>query len=415
MDPRTLSVHVPGTGIDPFDTSSTKFDEQTYILLQYYIKVVYPSRFHAETRSRSAQKHQFHLAENEVIRDCLENELHMITLLTSTASRMQYMERTPVKEGTDIYMHRALKALRRYVAETPVASTQLVFDMFHLFTAEAYRFNNAGAKVHLRAAKVIIDQMGGQAALQKANPHLIETLVIGDLFVAAEDLSSPILECTFDPGFGTAKHLSLTTGTFRTQIGLRLLNPAQVAIISPQTYQIVKEIIECVKVAIVTSTLQEPPSQALRWLHLRNLAIRHHLSYMPAEDPRTRALHTALQMWILIAFTRMGPVRTAKVMAPKLIDMLLKIGRQSWFGHEDIYTWILSIGAIAARETLFEKWFTDQMVRLPLSEELASMEKLRQFSKQFFYLDSIQSKWLERLAKQVGLARNSRTHSVGTA
>lgn len=143
------------------------------------------------------------------------------------------MEGTPAKEGTDTYMHRALKALRSHVEESPVASTQLVFDMFHLFTAEAYRFNNAGAKVHLRAAKAIIGQMGGQATLQKANSHLVETLVIGDLLIAAEEISAPVFDCTFDPGFGTAIHLNLSTGSFRTQVSLRLLNPVQDAIVSP--------------------------------------------------------------------------------------------------------------------------------------------------------------------------------------
>jgi hypothetical protein len=410
--PRALTVKASGHSIDPFDTSSTKFDEQTYILIQYYLKVVYPSRFHAETRSQSPQKHQFHLAENEVIRDCLENELHMVTLLTSTASRMQHMEGTPLKQGTDIYMQRALRALRNYVAESPVASTQLVFDMFHLFTAEAYRFNNAAANVHLKAAKMIIEQMGGQATLQRAHPHLIETLVIGDLFVAAEDLAAPVFECTFDPGFGTAKHLGLTTGKFRTQMGLRLLNPVQSAIVNSQTYQVVKEVIECVKVAVVTSALQEPPSEALRWLHLRNLSIRHHLLCMTSDDPRTTALHTALQMWILFAFTRMGPVRTTKVMAPKLRDMLLKTDWQSWVSHEDIYAWILSIGAMAARETLHENWFVDQILRLCIIEDLASLDELRKLAEQFFYLDNIQSIWLERLARQLSLARSSSMNSV---
>lgn len=412
LHPGALSINLPGQGIDPFLTSAIKLDEQTHMLLQYYIRVIYPSRFHAETRARSAEKHQFHLAENEVIRDCLENELHMITLLTSTASRMQYLEKTPVKEDTDVYMHRALKALRRYVAAGPMASTQLVFDMFHLFTAEAYRFNNAGAKVHLKASKAIIEQMGGQEALQRLNPHLIETLVIGDLFVAAEDLSAPIFECTFDPGFGTAKYLGLATGNFRTQMGVRLLNPAQHAIVSSQTYQVVREIIECVKVAVCTSAVQEPPSKALRWLHLRNLSIRHHLLCMNSEDPRSMALHTALQMWILIAFTRMGPVRTTKVMAPKLRNMLLKIVWKSWVGHEDIYAWILSIGAMAARETVLEKWFTEQIVCLPTGDEFCSIEQLRQFSEQFFYVDSIQSTWLGRLAEQIILARSPIMQSV---
>jgi hypothetical protein len=408
VHPGTHSLNLPEKTLDPFDASAVRLDEQAHMLLQYYIKVIFPSRFHAETRIRPAVKHQFDLAEQEVVRECLRNELHMITLLASSASRMQYMEKVPVQNGTDVYMQRALRALRLYVDEGPVASIQLVFDIYHLFTAEAYRFNNAAAKVHLKAAKVVVDQLGGQGILQKINPHLVETLAIGDLFVAAEDLSAPVFGRTFDPGFGTARLLRLETGLFRTQMGLRLLHPSQTAIVDAQTYQIVKEIIECVKIAVSTSEMPDPRSKALRWLHRRNLGIRHHLLSMTPEDPRTAALHAALQMWILCAFTRMGPVRTTKVMAPKLEGMLSKMTWQDWKGHEDIYAWILSIGAIASRETPLEPWFVEKMVIvMPGHFDLSTFEQLRQFSDQFFYLHSIQRPWLERLAEKLDLMTSS--------
>jgi hypothetical protein len=134
---------------------------------------------------------------------------------------------------------------------------------------------------------------------------------------------------------------------------------------------------------------------------------------MAPEDPRTAILHTAIQMWILCAFTRMGPVRTTKVIAPKLKGMLSKMAWQHWKGHEDIYAWILSIGATASRETPLEPWFVEKMmIVMPGRGDLSTFEQLREFSEQFFYLHSIQLPWLERLAEQLDLMASSVT-SVG--
>jgi len=130
-------------------------DNQTHLLLQYNIKVIFASTWHTETRTRPAAEHVFRSAEVRVVRGCLEKEVDMTTLMASMASRMENYEKINVEGGTDAFMFRASQVLRKHMAKKSVTDEELAMGMFHLCCAESYRLNTVGALVHLRACKKI--------------------------------------------------------------------------------------------------------------------------------------------------------------------------------------------------------------------------------------------------------------------
>ena len=69
----------------------------------------------------------------------------MYSLLASMASRMQNLEHWSVAPPTDLYIHKTLVALRRYLDTRQARiETAVFYDMFFLCTAEAYWYNMAG-------------------------------------------------------------------------------------------------------------------------------------------------------------------------------------------------------------------------------------------------------------------------------
>jgi hypothetical protein len=222
--------------------------------------------------------------------------------MASMASRIENYEKVNVEGGADTFMFRALQALRKHMAKKSVADEELVLDMFHLCCAESYRLNTVGALVHLWACKKIVDTLGGLHAI---DAHLAESLSISDLFVTAEQLMAPVFERGFDPGFGTSAQLALPKSLADDgTTGVRLLQFFQECG-AWETYQLIQEIIECVNVARKTLDLKDAPD-AIRWLHLRTLAVRLQIAAASPTDPLLRVLYTALSMWMLQVFTRLG-------------------------------------------------------------------------------------------------------------
>lgn len=387
--PQQWSICLPGHAADPF--GFVCLDNQTHSLLQYYITVSFPSTWHTETKSGRAVEHVHRSAEMKMIRGCLEREIDMATMTAAVASRVENYEKVKVEGGTDKFMFRALKALRMHLAKNSLADEELVMDMLHLCCAEAYRFNTVEALVHLRACKRLVDTLGGLRAI---DTHLAESLSIADLVVASEQLMVPVFEIAFDPGFGTCKEFALPKSLADKTMGGRLLEFCQQHG-AWQSYMLIQEIIECAVVLRHTSSLNNIPD-LLRWLHLRSLAVRHQLLAALPQDPLIRILHTALTTWMLQIFTRLGPRRMVKIIAPKLAELL----RSTVWPRPslDVYAWVLTIGATAAQGMPHQGRFVEKLVSLPQPFNLSTAADLFALQEQCLYLDHVQRPWMESLA-----------------
>jgi hypothetical protein len=151
---------------------------------------------------------------------------------------------------------------------------------------------------------------------------------------------------------------------------------------------------------------------AAKWLHWRNLAVRHRLLALNYSDPSLDAIRVALLMWILTSMVPLGLKRLGNLIAPTLHLMLRNAGRalDQYKGLFEVRMWVLTIGAMCSIiDSEDEKWFVEQLVEIGFVVNIRrfqqaypttdTLDALQGFQERFFYYDSVQRPRLERLAR----------------
>jgi hypothetical protein len=176
-------------------------DHQSNLLLQYYISKVFPPLWQrmASVRSLPKEPHEFQMACRETVQQHMSSKLHITTLLAAMASRMEHLDETSVQSGSNSFINRAIVAVREHLSKLRVVSVDEIWDVWNLWRAELIRGNYLAAKTYIHALKAMTDQIGGLEALDTLNSWMMESLVVGDLFMAIERLARPIFPCTWDP------------------------------------------------------------------------------------------------------------------------------------------------------------------------------------------------------------------------
>jgi len=409
------------TVVDPFDVTCIKVDATVHQLLQYFLTVSHPNTWHTEQVPRKNLRYTFRSDAMTIIQGCLHDEMNMYCLLASMASQMTFLDCVNLQQDERYFIHNAIVATQKHFQGHPVITTRLVFNVFHLGVAEWYRFNVDAAYVHLKAAKAMIDQLGG---LKQIDKPLVEMIILGDGYVAAERLTAPVFSADdFDPGGdeiviqqGLRSIKTILSG--RSHIAAGLLASSQQDVVQANMRWIIMDLAVCLSLLkdhlAGRRDIASSPN-TLHWLHLRNLAIRHRLLAMDVQDARADALRIALVMWTLMAFTVTGLKRSVKTMVSKLRQVLLPIPDERWEGHKEVRLWILVIGAISATEASWDQsWFWEEITELPVADlrDAALTESaLIHLCDQFFYLESVQKSMLQNLSQNLSAFRASPTLS----
>lgn len=387
-----------GEAVDPFNVTKTELDPLVLQLLHYYIHVLVPSKWHVDYQSNQKLA-RIEAASKNVIQGCLANQLHMFSLLASMASRMQNLEHWSTAPPTDVYIHKALVALRRYLDAQPFRiEMQVFYDMFFLCTAEAYRYNLAASMTHLRAIAQLVGMAGGLNQLE--NHMLLETLVQGDIMLAVEQLSPPVFPLTWDPGsFPHAQWEIIKMVTPLQKLGQAVLKDP----ILPLTLRtITHDIVQCVQVAQYVWTHPDSPKSDLEWIYLRYLAILHRLLNFGSTSWQTEAFRIALVMWVMIVMTSLGIRRAVKIIVPRLKQALLasevETDGQSCEERNGLLLWVLMVGSVASAGSSDEEWFVSQLAEVANRLRLWTQAQLRKSLLEYFFLDSAQSASLGALA-----------------
>ncbi|EXJ85107.1 hypothetical protein A1O3_05782 [Capronia epimyces CBS 606.96] len=399
---------------DPFDVTCIRVDGAVHSLLQYFLLVQHPGCWHIERASRPDHKYVFQFDAMSVIQGCLHDEYNMYALLASMASFMTYLDEIPPSRDGSYYIHKALKASQEYVHSHQPITGRMIFNVFHLGCAEWYRYNGHAAYVHLKAAKKLVDAMGGLKAM---DGPLVDLLLSGDQYVAAELRQKPLWSPTdFESGdshpmtaHGLCELQKLLSGKVKTAAGL--LTSTQQEIVPTGLRWIILDL------AVVLSVLrssQSPdmalgklPADGIHWVHIRTLAIRHRLLSMDLSDPRSGAIRTAIVLWIFRIFTISGRKRSIKIIAPFLREMLLTIVDHLWDGHEEVRLWILTVGALSASSgSDCHDWFVGELRRCLTStldnpDPDTIFDALILLSERFFYLALEEASTLRSLAKDI--------------
>ncbi|EXJ85858.1 hypothetical protein A1O1_06227 [Capronia coronata CBS 617.96] len=414
---------------DPFDVTCITVDAAVHSLLQYFLRVHHPNIWHIERAVRLDHQYTFRSDAMSIVQGCLHDQYNMYALLASMASYMTYIDGIPSPADGTYYIHKALKASQEYVHSRQPITGRMVFNIFNLGCAEWYRYNVDAAYVHLKAAKSMVDSMGG---LKILDGPLIDLLLTGDGYVAAELRAKPLWSASdFEPGddhpmttYGICELRKLLSG--RVKIAAGLLTPTQQDIVPADLRWIILDLAVALSVLRASQSsdraADKPPSDSLHWVHIRTLTIRHRLLSMQLDDPRSGALRTALVLWIFLIFTVSGRKRSIKIIAPFLRETLLSIADELWAGHEEVQLWILSVGSFcAAPDSEDHRWFVDEVAnRLTgaLDDLDTISELLRAQSQKFFYLEPAQSSVLQTLAEDIHKRRvpgKGDTSRYGTA
>ncbi|EXJ67144.1 uncharacterized protein A1O5_09791 [Cladophialophora psammophila CBS 110553] len=404
---------------DPFDVTCVKVDQPIFSLLHYFLRVFHPNVWHLERTVQTDHEYAFRYDAMSVVQGCLHDKYNMFALLAYMASYMQDIDGIPPPGDSALYIHQALKASQNYVKSRQPITGRMIFNIFAMGCAEWYRYNREAAYVHLKAAKSMIDSIGG---LKSQDGPLVDLLLTGDAYVAAELQTKPLWsDSDFDNGddhpmtaYALQELQKLLSGT--VIIGSGLLNSAQQQIIPAALRWIILDL------AVVLSVYKSSPSAAedqpyggLHWVHVRSIAIRHRLLHLELADPRSDAVRTAIVLWMLLAFTVTGRKRTAKVVAPFLRDQVRSVPEGQWGGHEEVHLWVLSIGALSAPVgTEDHTWFEAQIGSLSIGRAADAdriFATLIALSERFFYLELAQKNDVRALADDIHDLQTTRRES----
>lgn len=397
----SFSGGITGDAVDPFHATTAKLDPLVLELFHYYIHVLVPSKWHVDSQSKQKLA-RIEAASKGVIQGCLSDELHLYSLLASMASRMQNLEHWPAPLPTDLYIHKALVALRRYMDAKPGRiETQVFHDMFFLCTAEAYRYNLEASMMHLRAIAQLVDAAGGLGQLE--NHMLLETLVQGDIMLAVEQLSTPVFPLTWDPGsFPHARWQTIKMITPLRHLGQSMLQDAS---LPPALRRMIHDVIQCVQIAQYVWTHRQSPKSDLEWIFLRYLAILHRLLMLECASWQAEAFRVALIMWLMIVMTKLGIRRSIKFIVPQLKLALLASQKEAeehpWDNRPGLLLWILTTGCFPAADSKDEPWFLARLADVAGRLRIQTEAQLRNFLRCYFFLEPAQSASLSTLVAKL--------------
>ncbi|KAJ9611371.1 hypothetical protein H2200_004555 [Cladophialophora chaetospira] len=394
---------------DPFGVTCVKVDESIYSLLQYFLARFHPNIWHLERAIRTDHAYAFRYDAMSVIQGCLHDEYNMYALLAHMSSYMQGIDGARATGDWDFYMHKALQSSQNYVKSGKPITGRMILNTFSLACAEWYRFNLENGYIHFKAAKSMIDTIGG---LQAVDAPLAELLLTGDAYVAGELRTKPLWsDSEFDNGddhpmtaFALQELQKLLSGT--VQIGSGLLTSAHQGIIPADLRWVTLDL--AVALSVLRSSRSNEPasaaqsSEGLHWVHIRSIAIRHRLLHMDLSDPRSDAVRIALVLWMFLCFTVTGRKRSVMVIAPFLQETLLTIAEEEWHHHEEVHLWILTIGALCATVgTAEHNWFMEQInasSKTSTGDSAKIFGTLAALSEKFFYHELAQKYKLRALA-----------------
>lgn len=399
----TTAEHV----IDPFAAIAVKVDNQlSHTLLQYFIRVSHPRTWHSEARSLAKNVYTFQSDALTLVRDSLHNEVHFYCMLASMASQLSHFEHASQYErSTTLLTQKAIRAIRSHIENSAKVDQRFLFDVHQMAVTEFYRYEVESALVHLQAVKSIIIQLGGW---RNVDTSLREWIVIGDGYVAAELLQKPVFPASsIDPG-RTSEYPRIRDGLFSAGASFR--QPRFEGILPVALREILNDLTACIPFVEEhfgrTEAARDSSSMAtLHWLLLRVTAIRHRLLEINVTNDIAEAIRIALISWLFLVTTITGRRRTAKVLASKLQQLLLRMDHDAWDNHEDALLWVLLLGAMTATGNV-QEWYLEQVAEatshLQDLDHAGSIEStLARLSGNFFYLDGVQKWMLQEVAEQL--------------
>lgn len=161
MGPRPVTWSPsPGFPTSPsferLNPSSLPRDANVNSVLQYYLSFVLLSMPEKDglTPSKAIAQHCSNIGA--IVQGCMQQEVHMYSLLAATASRMRLVSGICFKanNGPESYLDKAIHSLRGLLkTDLTIKDRQLILDIYYLSVCEWYLGNYEAADTHFRFVK----------------------------------------------------------------------------------------------------------------------------------------------------------------------------------------------------------------------------------------------------------------------
>jgi hypothetical protein len=363
-------TQITGNSTDPFSYLETPDDAWwSHNAFQYAVESWLPSVFQdLEVLDEALPGSESCLATiDRIVRGCLENRMHMFSLLAASSGFMKFILRLQLdRHDTPEYcMGKALQYLRHHLAASnPQPNLSLIFDLKALSTFERYVNNFEGARTHLRMVQHLIQSIGGLEVME-APMRLVCWL--WDLLVAGGAGETPLMPLTWDPG-------SLPQQRMQTEIlpdlaqsgvmpsGSGLLEYS--VLVHQDLAPIIDDTVHWFHVEQYNHIHNFSRSSVEQWATRRSHALVHRLlslSPISPSDPLQGMLSECIKQSILIVIADIEAARRSRADTSSLRDptasswsgvnrlynslsMMVQSGEDWQTQHEELVLWMACIG-----------------------------------------------------------------------
>ncbi|KAJ9609824.1 hypothetical protein H2200_006153 [Cladophialophora chaetospira] len=284
-------TQMTGNSTDPFTYLETPDDAWwSYNAFQYAIESWLPSVFQdLDVLDEALPESDSCLATiSRIVRGCLENRMHMFSLLAASTGFMKYVLKLQLDrhDAPEFCMGKALQYLRHHLASRePHLNESLIFDLKALSTFERYVNNFEGARTHLRMVQHLVQSIGG---LQMLEPPMRLVCWLWDLLVAGGIRETPLMPLTWDPGELPPQRMSddILPGLAQAGVvpsGSALLN--YVPMVQQELSSIIDDTVQWFQVQQYNHVHNFTRSLIEQWATRRSHALVHRLLSLSTSSP----------------------------------------------------------------------------------------------------------------------------------
>ena len=235
-----LAVCGKNGALDPFDSLAVKIDSHGYDHLQFYRQ---SSPWAWELQPYALNHNNLDGDSGDIVSSCMSSKLHYYTFLSLSAAVMETLGIAEINfPHATLYSHRALTEMQVQLRHEPVNEQELLHGVSTLSIAAALQGDAVAARAHLRAAKYLVERLGGFDALK---PSTTQRIRYGDFHLALETLSPPVFALNFEPD-GFPKHQN-SLDPLLEQLGQRALQFSQMHL-PLGLFENARRIIQCAEV-----------------------------------------------------------------------------------------------------------------------------------------------------------------------
>jgi hypothetical protein len=349
-----MLLAVLGQAFDPFQAAPIVLDSHALESLEFYRQHMDPV---------ISGRLRLGLSKPTItLQPCFHDELWMQGVLLLATCHMKHVAGCQTGQVKTLrYTLDGIHLVRHYTQRQELSSS-LVFLIVHLCGAEGVHGNLVASILHLKAARTIVDELGGIQFLDDTTKAI---LIAVDLFRAMQRLQRPIMPCSWDPGSvreslsdcpAVLGYLEQPSSVGTEFYSLKFLTFEERELKTP-----IDDIVEALRVWHFACASNADEQNIWDWLLYRFQAIQYRMLSSKQSRSDTEALRIAMIIWNCMIRSNWGARIIVTSTVQKLKAALMKCNRLDSCLTMGSTAWMLGIGAMAAQNTAEESWFKEQL------------------------------------------------------